>query len=60
MNAIEVQVHAQKLYAAHGPKALAEATDKIRSLQKSGDEEQLQDWRKIEAALRNLQRPIAS
>jgi hypothetical protein len=60
MNAMEVQTHAQKLYAAHGPKALVEAAEKVRQFEKNGDDRQVQDWRQIEAALRTLKGPIAS
>ena len=60
MNAMEVQTHAQKLYAAHGAKALAEAADKVRQFEKTGDTLQVKDWRQIEAALRNLKGPVAS
>lgn len=60
MNAIEIQRHAQTLYAALGPKALAEAADKVRQLEKLGDATQLQDWKQIQAALRNLKPPRAS
>ena len=60
MNAMEAQTHAQKLFAAHGPKALAEAAEKVRQFQRTGDVAQVQDWRQIETALRNLKSPLAS
>lgn len=60
MNAMEVQTHAHKLYAAHGPRALAEAAERARQYEKTGDKQQAQDWKQIEAALRNLKGPIAS
>lgn len=60
MNAMEIQTHAQKLYAAHGTKALAEAAEKVRQLQRTGDSVQVHDWRQIETALRNLAGPRAS
>lgn len=60
MNAVEIQAHAQKLFAAHGPKALAEAAAKVRAFEASGDKSQADDWRKIQAALRNRKDPIAS
>lgn len=60
MNAIEAHTHAQKLFAVQGPKALAEAAEKVRQFERAGDTAQVQDWRQIEAALRNLKSPIAS
>jgi hypothetical protein len=60
MNAMEVQTHAQKLYAAHGPKALAEAHEKAVQFEKNGATAEAQDWKQIETALRNLKPPQAS
>jgi hypothetical protein len=60
MNAVEIQMHAQKLYAAHGPKALAEAAEKARQLKAAGEEAQAQDWKRIEAALQTLKGPNVS
>jgi hypothetical protein len=60
MNAIDVQTHAHKLYAAHGPKALAEAHGKVVQFEKTGAKTEAQDWKQIEAALRNLKPPHAS
>ncbi len=60
MNAVEIQAHAKKLYDAHGAKALAEAADKARRLEQSGDEGQARDWRLIGKALQQLSGPRAS
>lgn len=60
MNAMEIQAHAQKLYAAHGPKAVVEAADKARAFERAGDKDQMQDWKKIEQALLVLRGPNAS
>lgn len=60
MNAMEAQTHARKLYAALGPKALAEAHSKAVQFEKSGVVGEAHDWRQIEAALRNFSPPRAS
>ena len=60
MNAMEVQAHAQKLYAVHGPKAVAEAADKAREYERTGDKAQMHDWKKIEQALILLRGPNAT
>ena len=60
MNAVEIQTHAQKLFAAHGTKALAEAAQKVRDLEQRGDKQQAQDWKQIERALQHMRGPNAS
>ena len=60
MNAMEVQTHAQKLFAAHGPKAVAEASQKVREFEQKGEKTQAQDWKQIEAALHNIKPPHVS
>jgi hypothetical protein len=60
MRAVEIQDHARKLMDAHGMKALAEAAQKARAFEQQGDVEQADTWRKIEAALRELQGPRLS
>jgi hypothetical protein len=60
MNAVEVQTHAQKLFVAHGPKALAEAAQKVRDFEQKGEKQQAQDWKQIENALHQMRGPNAS
>jgi hypothetical protein len=60
MHAVEIQDHARKLLEAAGPKAIAEAAQKARSLEEQGDKTQAETWRRIEAALREMQGPHAS
>ena len=60
MNAVEIQTHAQKLYSAHGTKALAEATQKVREFEQRGDKQQALDWKQIESALHQMRGPNAS
>jgi hypothetical protein len=60
MQAIEIQEHARRLRDAHGDKAAAEAAQKAKAFEQQGDGEQAKTWRRIEAALRELQGPHAS
>lgn len=57
MLAIEIEEHARKLLEIEGPKAIAEAAQKARMFEEQGDEEQATIWRRIEAALRQMQGP---
>lgn len=60
MLAMEIQEHARKLRDAHGDKAVAEAAQKAKAFEKQGDSEKAQTWRRIEAALREMQGPHVS
>jgi hypothetical protein len=57
MLAMEIQEHARKLRDAHGDKAIAEAAQKAQALEQQGDRDAAQTWRRIEAALREMQGP---
>ncbi len=60
MNAVEINDYARQLYASDGPKALADAAEMARRYAQSGDKGLAEDWRRIQAALRELRGPIAS
>jgi hypothetical protein len=60
MHAVEVQALARQLFDALGPKALAEAAQKARKYETSGDKSKATDWRRIEAALGHMRGPRAS
>jgi hypothetical protein len=60
MHAIEIQEHARKLRDAHGGKALADAAQKARAFEQQGNADEAQTWRRIEAALRQMQGPRVS
>lgn len=57
MHAIEIQEHADKLFAALGPKALAEAAQKAKTCEERGDQDEAATWRRIEKALVQSQGP---
>lgn len=60
MLALEIQEHARKLHDARGDKAIAEAAQKAQTFEQQGDADQAQTWRRIEAALREMQGPHVS
>jgi hypothetical protein len=60
MLAVEIQSHARKLMEVHGPAAIAEAAQKARNFENTGDAKQADTWRRIEAALLQLRGPRAS
>lgn len=60
MNAVEIQAHAKKLFDARGAKAIAEAAEKAKDYEQSGDGERARDWRRIAAALAQLRGPGVS
>ncbi|MCP4780571.1 MAG: hypothetical protein GY877_07425 [Hyphomicrobium sp.] len=60
MQVIEIQEHARKLKDAHGGKAILEAAQKARELDETGDREQAETWRRIEAALMQMKGPHVS
>lgn len=51
MHAVEIKAHADKLYAALGPKALAEAAHKAKQFEERGDQGEAETWRRIEKSL---------
>jgi hypothetical protein len=48
---------ARHLFETQGPKALAEAAQKVDSFEKAGDEAQAKFWRGVEAALQEIRGP---
>ena len=60
MQAMEIEEHARKLREARGELAIAHAAQKARDFEHEGDTIQAQTWRRIEAALRQMQGPRVS
>ena len=60
MQAMEVQEHARKLQDARGELALPHAAQKARDFEHQGNTIEAQTWRRIEAALRQMQGPRVS
>jgi hypothetical protein len=51
MHATEIQDYARRLLETHGDKAPLEAAQKAVAFEQTGDREQAQTWRRIEAAV---------
>ena len=60
MHMNEVHDYARRFVGAHGEKAEAEAALKIVECEKSGDNSQAKDWRRIQAAIRQMRGPHVS
>lgn len=52
MDMEQIHNYAKKLIDTHGPAAEAEAAAKLQEAEKSGDKEQIENWRRIRAAVR--------
>ena len=59
MLATEIQEHARKLFEIHGPRAIAEAAQRASKLERTNSPA-ARDWRRIEAALRQMRGPHES
>ncbi|MGI9426509.1 MAG: hypothetical protein ACR2PA_25240 [Hyphomicrobiaceae bacterium] len=58
----EMDIHdvARRLFEAHGTSALSEAAQKASACEKAGDQEQADQWRRVEAALKEMRGPHSS
>lgn len=54
MRESEIIDYARRLLTAHGDKAEVEAAQKVRELEEKNETEQVEDWRKIRAAITEL------
>ncbi len=57
MQAMDIHEHARKLREVRGDLALADAAQKAREFEHQGNTIEAQTWRRIEAALRQMQGP---
>lgn len=57
MLATQIQEHARQLLEARGAQALVDAAQKASELERDGNIEQAQTWRRIEQALRLMHGP---
>jgi hypothetical protein len=60
MQEIEIHDYARQLLEAHGDKAVAEAAQKAAAFEKQGESEQAENWRHIEAAMKQMRGPHES
>ncbi|MEZ5826946.1 MAG: hypothetical protein R3D01_00555 [Hyphomicrobiales bacterium] len=60
MDMNEIHDYARRFVGAHGDKAAMEAAQRASECEKQGDKAQAQDWRRIEAAIKEMRGPHAS
>jgi hypothetical protein len=60
MDMIEIHDYARRLLGAHGTKAELEAAQKAAECDRQRDQDQARDWRRIQAAIREMRGPHAS
>jgi hypothetical protein len=60
MDMNEVHDYARRYLGTHGERAEAEAAQKIAECEKAGDKAQVEDWRRIQAAIKEMRGPHAS
>lgn len=60
MELTEIHQYARQLKEAYGTKALAQAAQKAVAFEQQGDTEQADTWRRVEAALKEMQGPHQS
>ena len=60
MDATKIHEYARELKKAHGAKAVAEASQKAVEFESKGDKEQAETWRRVTAALKDMQGPHES
>lgn len=60
MPALEIQAIARQLFEAHGTKAISEAAQKAVALEKQGKGDEAEEWRKVEAVLKEMSGPHSS
>jgi hypothetical protein len=60
MQEIDIHDYARQLLEAHGDKAVAEAAQRACMLERQGESEQADTWRRVEAALKLIRGPHES
>ena len=60
MGEIDIHDYARQLLEAHGEMAVVEAAQKARSFEETGETEEAETWRHIEAALKQMRGPNVS
>ena len=57
MTTADISTVARHLFETQGPKAIAEAAQKVESFEKAGDQAQANFWRRVEARLLEIRGP---
>lgn len=57
MQEIDIANYARRLFAEHGPKAIAIAAQRLRAAKEKRDENDADTWRRLEIALKEMRGP---
>jgi hypothetical protein len=60
MQGVDLQDYARQMLESLGPKAIAEAAQKARTLEEQGKREEAETWRRVEATLKEMSGPHQS
>ncbi|MGH6737269.1 MAG: hypothetical protein ACRECX_14510 [Methyloceanibacter sp.] len=60
MDMTEIHDYARRFVGAHGEKAELEAAQKVAECERHGDKSQAADWRRIQAAIKQMRGPHVS
>jgi len=60
MDSAAIHDYARRLVGAHGDKAELEAAQRAALCERQGDKNQAEDWRKIQAAIKQMRGPHMS
>lgn len=60
MDMTEIHDYARRFIGAHGDKAELEAAQRATNCERQGDKGQAEDWRRVQAAIRQIRGPHAS
>jgi hypothetical protein len=60
MDTTEIHDYARRFIGAHGDKAELEAAQRATNCERQGDKGQAEDWRRVQAAIRQIRGPHAS
>jgi hypothetical protein len=60
MEMTEIHDYARRLLGVHGEKAALEAAQKASECDREGHKDEARDWRRIEAAIKEMRGPHAS
>ena len=60
MDMNKIHDYARRFIGTHGEKAEAEAAQKVAECEKLGDTREAEDWRRIQAAIKEIRGPHSS
>lgn len=60
MDSMAIHDYARRFVGAHGDKAELEAAQRAANCERQGEKQQAEDWRRIQAAIREMRGPRAT